>query len=147
METQHIKTVQEYNRTWVGYTNNFNPVQPGNVYMVRNHQDGYPYINLSYFFFLKIYRNINCFLEKLIGQWILDRDGRGIARDIKKVISTFKIWQKMVTKLGQFKKLKWPFSSLNFFIYYFFLIFYIQNHNFFWKNWLVNEFWTAMGGG
>ena len=32
------------------------------VYMVRNHQDGYPYINFSQFFFLlTIYRNVNFF--------------------------------------------------------------------------------------
>ena len=122
------------------------------LYMVRNHQDGYPYINLSQFFvaveniqkhnffgkidwsmnswprwagdcqgykknyfnfqnltkngnkvwtiskaemtllfssvlhflfLLKIYRIVN-FLEKLFGQWIPNRNGRGIARDIKK---------------------------------------------------------------
>ena len=34
-------------------------------------------------FLLKIYRIVN-FCEKIIGQWIPDRDGRGIARDIKK---------------------------------------------------------------
>ena len=50
-------------------------------YMVRNHQDGYPYINLSYFFFFENIQKRQFFLEKLIGQWILDRDGRGIARD------------------------------------------------------------------
>ena len=37
------------------------------LYMVRNHQDEYPYLNLHFFFFLKIYRNI-IFLVKLIGQ-------------------------------------------------------------------------------
>ena len=46
--------------------------------MVRNHQDGYPYINLSQFFFWK-YTETSIFLEKLIGQQIPDRDGRGIA--------------------------------------------------------------------
>ena len=32
----------------------------GSAHMVRNHQDGYPYLNLS-FFFLKIYRSVNFF--------------------------------------------------------------------------------------
>ena len=53
------------------------------THMVRNHQGGYPYINLSLFFFWK-YTETSFFLEKFIGQWILDRDRRGIARDIKK---------------------------------------------------------------
>ena len=52
--------------------------------MVRNHQDGYPYINLSFFFFFWKYIEALIFLEKVIGQRIPDRDGRGIARDIKK---------------------------------------------------------------
>ena len=45
-------------------------------------------------------------------KWNLDRNGRGIARDIKKNIFIFKTWQKMVTKLGQFTKLG-HFSFLN----------------------------------
>ena len=45
-------------------------------------------------------------MVKLIGQWIPDGDGRGIARDIKKIVFTFKTWQKIVTKFGQFKKMK-----------------------------------------
>ena len=94
-----------------------------NIYMVRNHQDGYPYINLSQFFCCWKYTETSIFLEKLIGQWIPNRNRRGIARDIKKIISTFKTWQKMVKKSGQFKKLKWPFSSLQFCIFFFFLKF------------------------
>ena len=31
----------------------------------------------------------------------------------------FKTWQKMVTQFWQFKKLKWPFSSLQFCIFFF----------------------------
>ena len=43
-----------------------------------------PGITCHFFFlFLKIYRNI-IHLIKLIFQWILDSDGQGIARDIKK---------------------------------------------------------------
>ena len=49
--------------------------------MVRNHQDGYPYLILSPFF---LYTESSICLVKLIGQWILNSDGRGIARDIKK---------------------------------------------------------------
>ena len=59
---------------------------------------------------MKIYRNVN--KKKMICQWIPDRDWRGIAKDIKKIISIFKTWQKMVTKLGQFTKLG-HFSFLN----------------------------------
>ena len=49
--------------------------------MVRN-QDEYPYLNLSLFFFN--HTDTSIFLVKLIGQWIPDRNGRGIARDIQK---------------------------------------------------------------
>ena len=45
-------------------------------------------------------------MVKLIGQWISDRDGRGIARDIKKKYFHFQNLTKIVTKFGQFKKLK-----------------------------------------
>ena len=51
--------------------------------MVRNPHDGYPYLNLNFFFFLKISWNLN-FLVKLIGQGIPDGEGRGLTRDIKK---------------------------------------------------------------
>ena len=51
----------------------------------------------------------------------------------------------MVTKFGQFKKLKWPFSSLQFCI--FCVVENIQNRKFFGKNLLVKEFRTTMGGG
>ena len=54
------------------------------------------------------YTELSIFLEKFIGQWIPVRDGRGIARDIVKIISIFKTWQKMVTKFWQFKELKCP---------------------------------------
>ena len=64
------------------------------------------YFFLFFLFFL--YTESSIFLEKFIGQWIPDRDGRGIASDIKKIISLFKTWQKMVTKLGQLKQLKCP---------------------------------------
>ena len=59
-------------------------------------------------FFCWKYTELYFFLEKLIGQWIPDRDGRGITRDIKKIISILKTWQNIITKFGQFKKLKYP---------------------------------------
>ena len=65
-------------------------------------------------FFLFKYTESSIFLEKLIGQWIPDRNGRGIARDIKKIVFIFKTRQKMVTKLGQFTKLG-PFSTFHLF--------------------------------
>ena len=74
-------------------------------HLVRNRQDGYPYLILSLFCCWK-YTETSIFLVKLIVQWIPDCDGRGIARVIKKIILIFKTWQKMVTKFGQFKKLK-----------------------------------------
>ena len=49
---------------------------------------------LHFFCFWK-YTESSIFLEKLIGQWIPDRDGRGIARDIKKIVFIFKTRQKM----------------------------------------------------
>ena len=82
----------------------------------------------------------------------------------------------MVTKLGQFKKLKCPnFVNCPYFVtiscrvlkmkifffdipsypgtllfssvLHFFVVENIQNCQLFWKNLLVNEFWTAMDGG
>ena len=64
--------------------------------MVRNHQDGYPYINLSNFFV--VVENIQkrqFFLEKLLVKEFRDRNGREIARNIKKkFISIFKLDKK-----------------------------------------------------
>ena len=34
---------------------------PSSLHMVRNHRDGYPYLNLSLFFVLKIFRDLNFF--------------------------------------------------------------------------------------
>ena len=60
-----------------------------------------PFSSLQFciFFFLKIYRIVN-FLEKFIGQWIPDRDGRGIARDIKKNYFHFQYATKNGNKVG-----------------------------------------------
>ena len=75
--------------------------------MVRNHQDGYPYLNLSSFFFFWKLPETLIVLVNSIGQWIHGDEGRGITRDIKKKnILIFNTLQKMVTKLGQFTNLK-----------------------------------------
>ena len=83
------------------------------LYVVRNHQDGYPYINMS-FFLLKIYKNIKFFGKNLLVNEFGSAMSGGLLRISKKIISIFKTWQKMVKKFGQFEKLKWPFSSLRF---------------------------------
>ena len=51
------------------------------AYMVRNYQDGYPFLNLAFFFCWK-YPETSIYLVKMIGRWIPDGEGRGIARDI-----------------------------------------------------------------
>ena len=51
-------------------------------HMVRNHQDGYPYINLALFFFFEKIQRPQFFLVQMICWWIPDGEGRGIARDI-----------------------------------------------------------------
>ena len=112
------------------------------LHMVRNHQNRYPYINLSFFFCFWKYTETSIFLEKIIGQWIPERDGRGIARDIKKKYFYFKNLTKMVTKFGQFKI--WNDPSLLFSFDFFFIYRIIK---FLWKNWLVNKFRTAMDKG
>ena len=53
-------------------------------YMVRNHQDGYPYLNLSQCFYFWKFPEILIFLAKLILQWIPINEGRGSTRDIFK---------------------------------------------------------------
>ena len=63
------------------------------------------------FLLFKISRN-PFFFVKLIGQWILDGKGRGIARDIKKKYFHLQnSKKKKITKLGQFIK---PAPSYNF---------------------------------
>ena len=89
-------------------------------HMVRNHQDGYPYINLSLFFFWKYTETSIFFEEKKLVNEFRAAMGGGLLGISKKIISIFKTWQKMITKFGQFKKLKWPFSSLQFCIFFFF---------------------------
>ena len=114
--------------------------------MVRNHQDGYPYINLALLFCWK-YTETSIFFgkKKLVNEFQTAMGGVLIGIS-KKIISILKTWQNMVTKFGQFKNLNWPFSSLQFCTFYF-LFENKQNRQSLWKNYLVNEFWTAMGGG
>ena len=59
---------------------------------------------LHFLFCFWKYTELSIFWEKLIGQWIPHRNGRGIASNI----SIFKTWQEMVTKFGKLKKLKCP---------------------------------------
>ena len=105
------------------------------VYMVRNHQDGYPYINLSNFFFCCWkYTETSIFLEKFIGQWIPDLGYK------KKLFPFSKLDKKWKQNLDNLKS--WNDPSLHFFV-----VENIQNCQFVWKNGLVNTFRTAMGRG
>ena len=70
--------------------------------MVRNHQDGYTYLNLH--FFLLQYTETSIFLVKLIVQWIFDGNGRGIARDINKINFHFQNSTKNGNKVGTIYK-------------------------------------------
>ena len=121
---------------WIrGWFNEKGWLDSRRLYMVRNHQDGYHHINLSLF----LYTETSIILEKFIGQRFPDRDGRGIARDIKKIISIFITWQKMVPKFGQFKKLKWPFFLLQCCTFF---VENIQKCKFFGKiTWSMNSGW------
>ena len=84
---------------------------------------------LFFLFFWK-YTESSIFWEKFIGQKIPDRDGRGIARYIKKNYFNFKNATKMVTKLGQFTQLG-PFST--------FQLFKLSK--------LCYHFWSSFGNG
>jgi hypothetical protein len=87
-------------------------------HMVRNHQDGYPYKNLSLFFIFWKYTETSFFWKNLLVNEFRTAMGGGLLGISKKIISIFTTWQKMVTKFGQFQKLKWPFSSLQFCIFF-----------------------------
>ena len=89
---------------------------------------------VTFFFFWK-YTETSIFLEKLIGQWIPNRNGRGIAREIKKKYFHFQNLTKNGNKV-------WTISVLHFFLLKIYRII-----NFFGKNWLINEFGTAVGRG
>ena len=116
-----------------------------------------------YFFVVENIQNHKFFWKNLLFNEFWTAMGGGLLGILKKNISIFKTWHKMVTKFGQFKKLKCPNfvncpTLLPFFVAswdpshlfsfaFFVVVENIQNCQFFWKNWLVNEFRTAMGGG
>ena len=109
------------------------------VYMVRNHQDGYPYINLALFFFFNIQKRQFFWKKRLVNEFRTAM-GEGWLEISKKIISIFKTWQKMVTKFRQFKKLKWPFTSLQICIYFFLIMKIYRIVNFFRKiYWSMNS--------
>ena len=60
-----------------------------NRHMVRNHQDGYPYINLALFFVI-IYRNVNFLGKKRLVNEFRTAMGGGLLGISKKIISIFK---------------------------------------------------------
>ena len=100
--------------------------------MVRNHQDGYPYLNLSYFFFFFLNIQKRQFYWKY---WLVNEFrtamGGGLLGISKKLFPFSKLDKKMVKKLGQFAKLKWPYSSLQFCTFFYFFFENIQNCQFF----------------
>ena len=92
-----------------------------NVYMVRNHQDGYPYLNLALFFFLKISGNLN-FFGKIDPSMNSGRRRAGDCQGyLKRKEKYFQTLQKMVIKLGQFKRLKCREKSRKNLHFFFFL--------------------------
>ena len=100
-------------------------------HMVRNHRDGYPYINLALFFFFWKYPETSIYLVKMIGRWIPDGEGRGIARNIFLNIIFFSNFTKKVTMLGPFKRPEYREGSgkkLHFFSFFE----KIQRFHFFW---------------
>ena len=82
------------------------------IHMVRNHHDGYPYLNLSLFFlFLFLSRNLIFFWKKLlVNEFRTTKGGVLLGIFKKNIILIFETLQKMVTKLGQFTK-PGPFST------------------------------------
>ena len=115
--------------------------------MVRNRQDGYPYINLCLFFY--VVENIqkhNFFFGK--NDWSMNSGPRwaGIARDIEQNYFHFQNLTKNGNKVWTISKgeITLLFSS---FLHNFVVVENIQNRIFFWKSLFVNEFQTAMGGG
>ena len=105
------------------------------IHMVRNHQDGYPYINLALFLSFWKYPETSIFLVKIIGRWIPDGEGRGSTRNIFKNIFFFSTSTKKVTMLGPFKRLKYREGSrekLHIF--------------FFWKNPEISIFLVKLNG-
>ena len=74
--------------------------------MVRNHQDGYPFINLSLFFVVENIHKRHFFWKNWLVIELRTAMGGGLLGISKQNISIFKTLQKMVTKFEQFKKLK-----------------------------------------
>ena len=83
-------------------------------------------------FFVENIQKRQFFLEKLIGQRIPDRDGRGIARDIKKNYFHFQNLTKNGNKVWTISKAEITllFSSV---LHFFWFFEKIQNRQFFWK--------------
>ena len=101
--------------------------------MVRNHQGGYPYLNLS-LFLLKIYRELNVFLVKLIGHWIPSNKGQGITRDILKNPFYFQHSTTNRSKVGEIFKtemLDWVLRNLE----QFFVVENFQRFSTLYKKW------------
>ena len=118
-----------------------------NLYMVRNHQDGYPYLNLHLFYFLK-YTETSFFFGKIDLSMNSRPKWERITRDKKKMIFIFKTGQtgqtpKSLTNQFYKKKLcffifstrkKNSFSGLfsTFQFFTFFCLKIYRNINFFW---------------
>ena len=76
------------------------------------------------------YTKLSIFLEKLIGQWIPDRNGRGIRRDIKKKYFHFQNATKNGNKVGTIYKVgKFQLFKLSKLCYHFLSSF--ENENIF----------------
>ena len=58
--------------------------------------------------YLKIYRIVNFFWKNWLVNEFRTAMGGGLLGISKKFISSFKTWKKILTKFGQFKKLKYP---------------------------------------
>ena len=80
-------------------------------------------------FFVENIQRFQFFLVKLIGQWILNRKGRGIAKNIWKNYLNFQTLKIIVTKLRQFKKLKCREGSKLFKIVPTLLLFFVEFEN------------------
>ena len=108
--------------------------------MVKNHHNGYPYLNLSLFFWK--FPGTSYLLVKLIGQWISENEGRGITKNISK--RNFHFWNSTTnfSKVGTISKAEMSQKVPENFPFFKF-----QTPQAFWQNWLVNEFQETKGGG